>query len=164
MLPDVLKPNLNVVFCGTAAGARSARVSAYYAGIGNQFWEVLFRTGLTSHKFAPQEFPALPEYGLGLTDLAKTRSGADEVLSPSDFDIISFCTKIKQFSPKVVAFNGKTAAKVFFGCQSNYGGPIFDERLSGTAIFVLPSTSAAARKYWDDSYWCALSDFVRKLN
>jgi TDG/mug DNA glycosylase family protein len=164
VLPDVLKPNLNVVFCGTAAGATSARVGAYYAGIGNKFWEILFQTGLTSHKFAPHEYPALPQYGLGLTDLAKMRSGADEIISPSDFDILSFCTKINQFSPKVVAFNGKKAAEVFFGCRVNYGGPSFYERIIGTAIFVLPSTSAAARRYWDYSYWRDLSDFVRKLN
>jgi TDG/mug DNA glycosylase family protein len=38
VLPDVLKPGLKVVFCGTAVGNKSARASAYYAGRGNQFW------------------------------------------------------------------------------------------------------------------------------
>lgn len=31
ILPDVLKPGLKVVFCGTAAGNRSATNGAYYA-------------------------------------------------------------------------------------------------------------------------------------
>ena len=31
VLPDVLAPDLHVVFCGTAPGTRSARDGAYYA-------------------------------------------------------------------------------------------------------------------------------------
>jgi TDG/mug DNA glycosylase family protein len=37
VLPDVLEPGLRVVFCGTAVGAMSTQVGAYYAGCGNQF-------------------------------------------------------------------------------------------------------------------------------
>jgi hypothetical protein len=32
-LPDVLRPGLRAVFCGTSAGAESARVRAYYAAL-----------------------------------------------------------------------------------------------------------------------------------
>jgi G:T/U-mismatch repair DNA glycosylase len=39
ILPDVLQPDLKVVFCGTAAGTQSAQAGAYYAGRGNYFWE-----------------------------------------------------------------------------------------------------------------------------
>ena len=42
VLPDVLERGLKVVFCGTALGPTSAQVGAYYAGPGNQFWDVLF--------------------------------------------------------------------------------------------------------------------------
>lgn len=37
ILPDRLGPGLRVVFCGTAAGAVSARKGHYYAGPGNLF-------------------------------------------------------------------------------------------------------------------------------
>lgn len=37
VLPDLLRPGLRVVFCGTAAGAASALSGAYYAGRGNRF-------------------------------------------------------------------------------------------------------------------------------
>ncbi len=30
ILPDVLKPNLNIVLCGMAAGTRLANIEAYY--------------------------------------------------------------------------------------------------------------------------------------
>ncbi|GEO17500.1 hypothetical protein [Microvirga aerophila] len=36
-LPEVLLPNLKIVFCGTAAGNRSAASGAYYAQPGNRF-------------------------------------------------------------------------------------------------------------------------------
>jgi len=60
MLPDVLRPGLRVVFCGTAAGAKSAQVRAYYAGPGNQFWATLSRVGLTRRRLAPREYGDLP--------------------------------------------------------------------------------------------------------
>ncbi|HEU5143069.1 MAG TPA: uracil-DNA glycosylase family protein [Solirubrobacterales bacterium] len=47
VLPDLVRPGLRVVFCGTAAGTASARAGAYYAGPGNRFWETLRVTGLT---------------------------------------------------------------------------------------------------------------------
>jgi len=43
VLPDVLTPGLQVVFCGTAAGTASAKRGAYYAGPGNQFWPMRVR-------------------------------------------------------------------------------------------------------------------------
>lgn len=46
VLPDVLKPDLKIVFCGTAAGRESAARGAYYAGSGNSFWKTLHEVGL----------------------------------------------------------------------------------------------------------------------
>src|SRR5438105_2649456 len=45
ILTDVLREGLRVVFCGTAVGPTSARVGAYYARPGNQFWSVLYEIG-----------------------------------------------------------------------------------------------------------------------
>jgi TDG/mug DNA glycosylase family protein len=161
-LPDVLAPELKLIFCGTAAGPISAEVGAYYAGRGNRFWDILFRTGLVPRRLDPNEFHTLPNYGLGLTDLAKTSSGPDKDLPSLDFDIVGFCRKVREFSPKIIAFNGKAAASTFFGDAMDYGGPHHDERLGEIAIFVLPSTSAAARRYWNESRWMELADYVRK--
>lgn len=163
VLPDVLQPHLRVVFCGTAVGAVSAQRRAYYAGRGNQFWKVLFRIGLTPRRLEPYEFRMLPTYGIGLTDLVKTRSGSDnKAISPSDFDILGFCSRIKRFRPKVVAFNGKAAARAFSGYSVGYGGPKSDSRIGKTVIFVLPSTSAAASRFWEESHWKELADFVNR--
>ena len=81
ILPDVLGPGLRIVFCGSAAGAASARAGAYYAGPGNRFWPTLHRVGLTPHLLAPAAFRTVLDHGIGLTDLCKTESGADAGLS-----------------------------------------------------------------------------------
>ncbi|MPR05585.1 hypothetical protein FS320_00765 [Microvirga tunisiensis] len=40
-LPDVLLQSLKIVFCGLAAGNRSAASGAYYAQPGNRFWSAV---------------------------------------------------------------------------------------------------------------------------
>jgi len=157
VLPDVLEPGLRVVFCGTAVGATSARVRAYYAGPGNQFWRVLVKVGLTPRVLSPHEFWELPKCGIGLTDLAKQTSGSDADVSASEFDVDATREKIEMFAPKALAFNGKRAAEVFFSSAVEYGRQ--GQSTGGTAVFVLPSTSAAARGYWDESRWEELADF-----
>ena len=81
VLPDVLGPGLRIVFCGMAAGNRSAREGVYYAGPGNKFWPTLHRIGLTPYQLDPTEFRSVQRYGVGLTDICKTESGPDGSLS-----------------------------------------------------------------------------------
>jgi G:T/U-mismatch repair DNA glycosylase len=38
VLPDIRAPGLDVVFCGTAPGERSAERGHYFAGRGNRIW------------------------------------------------------------------------------------------------------------------------------
>ena len=75
ILPDVLRPYLDVVFCGTAAGTESAKRGAYYAGPGNRFWKTLFEIGLTPRVINPSAFRTAVDHGIGFTDLANTPRG-----------------------------------------------------------------------------------------
>jgi TDG/mug DNA glycosylase family protein len=157
-LPDVLCARLRVVFCGTAAGTRSAAVGAYYAGRGNQFWPTLHAIGLTPRQLSPNDFPTLVQFGIGLTDIAKCRAGADATLCSADFDVPGFRGKIERFAPRSVAFNGKMAAAVFFGCATGdlcYGRQ--STSLGETELWVLPSTSGGARGFWDIEHWRQLA-------
>ena len=159
VLPDVLAAGLHVVVCGTAAGSESARAGAYYAGPGNRFWPILARIELTPFQLAPSSYPTLPEYGIGLTDLAKQQSGEDAILRASDFDTLDLLTKIESFRPRAVAFNGKKAAQIALGRPVAYGRQ--PETFGGAAVFVLPSTSGAARRYWDETHWQDVARFAR---
>lgn len=159
VLPDVLAEGLAVVFCGTAAGARSAELKAYYAGRGNRFWGTLYQMGLTPRQLNPFEFQQVTVYGIGLTDLAPLRSGSDDILRPKDFDTAGLRAKIEQFAPRVLAFVGKRAAQEFLGRKNiPYGQQ--PETVGPTVIFVLPSTSGAARGYWDPAPWHGLAAYL----
>ena len=168
VLPDVLAPGLKLVICGSAAGTASARAGAYYAGPGNRFWWILARSGLTERQLEPREFALLPDFGIGLTDMAKRRSGADSTLGAGADDPAGLAAKIARWAPRALAFNGKRAGQVFLGRQVEYGrieSAASGHRTypcGGTALFVLPSTSGAARRYWDEAPWLELAAFVRK--
>ena len=161
VLPDVLGPGLRIVFCGSAAGAASARAGAYYAGPGNRFWPTLYDVGLTPRLLAPAEFRAVLRYGIGLTDICKTASGADSGLSAEADDAAALAAKIARFRPAVLAFNGKRAARVFLNAASIDFGEL-TQRIGETAIHVLPSTSGAARRWWDEAFWRRVAEAARK--
>ena len=161
VLPDVLGPGLRIVFCGSAAGAASARAGAYYAGPGNRFWPTLYDVGLTPRLLAPAEFRAVLQYGVGLTDLCKTESGADSGLSAKADDAAALSAKIARHRPAVLAFNGKRAARVFLDAAGiDYGEQ--PQRIGRTAIHVLPSTSGAARRWWDEAFWRRVAQAARE--
>jgi double-stranded uracil-DNA glycosylase len=158
VLPDILGSNLRVVFCGTAVGGTSARKGAYYADPGNEFWRVLARVGLTPRVLAPSEFLELLRYGIGLTDLAKFVSGSDMQVRDSEFNVEGFKRKIESADPNAIGFNGKRAAEAIFGRPVEYGR--HREQLGKVVAYVLPSTSGAARGYWDERYWHEMAQFL----
>lgn len=151
----MLVPGLRLVVCGTAPGTRSAADRAYYAHPHNEFWRVMHHGGVTPRRFAPQEYPELPRHGVGLTDICKHAFGADSDLARGDFDAEGLANRVGAVSPAILAFNGKLAAKRFFGrARVNYG--FQPEGIGATRIFVAPSTSKLARRYWDESLWMEL--------
>ena len=157
-LPDVLAPGLMVVFCGTAAGDRSAQRGCYYAGPGNRFWPTLVKIGLTPTRFRPEEFREVLNCGLGLTDVAKKVSGLDASLRSGDFDVKGFTERIAWAEPRIVAFNGKKAASIVLGRRTK-DVPIgrLTIRLGSSEVYVLPSTSGAASRYWTIEPWLELA-------
>ncbi|MEO9080476.1 MAG: mismatch-specific DNA-glycosylase [Rhodanobacter sp.] len=161
ILPDVLDCGLVLVFCGTAAGKRSAAEHAYYAHPGNLFWRALYQAGLTPSLFAPVEFPLLPRYGIGLTDLAKRHSGNDNEPPRDAFDIDALRAKVHRYQPRLLAFTSKNAARAVLGHAVHYG--LQGETVGVTQMFVLPSPSGQARGHWNVSLWLALGELYHSL-
>jgi TDG/mug DNA glycosylase family protein len=151
VLRDILEPGLRVVFCGTAAGTASAKARAYYAGPGNAFWPTLHAIGLTPVQLAPAEFARLPEYGIGLTDICKVLYGSDEEVGTVEFDVDGLQARVAAVEPATLAFNGKNAARGALERDVGYG--LQPERIGGAEVWVLPSTSGAARRFWNIEPW-----------
>ena len=160
VLPDVLIRDLAVVFCGSAVGAASAKRRAYYAGPGNAFWPTLAEVGLTPHRLKPEECESVTRHGLGLTDLAKTVSGQDSILRKAHFDIEGLRAKMHEYRPRILAFTSKRAGREFVGHPVDYGR--LSDTISDTILFVLPSPSGAARRYWSEEPWLELARLMRR--
>jgi double-stranded uracil-DNA glycosylase len=159
VLPDLLVPGLRVVFCGTAPGTASARAGAYYAGPGNRFWATLHEVGLTPTRLAPAEYPRLRDFAIGLTDVSKTASGSDAEVAGRGFDRRRLTAAIAAVAPGHLAFNGKNAARAALGRPVVYGPQ--PETIGGAGVWVLPSTSGAARGFWDIGPWLELAASAR---
>ena len=162
IVPDLLREGLDLVLCGTAPSLASKQALAYYAHPGNIFWKTLYDVGLTPRLVAPRDYASLLEWNIGLTDMNKTEWGADSELSRAAFDVPAFTEKMRRWSPRVIAFTSKTAAGSFFGRKALHYG-LQPETLSGSVLFVAPSTSGRARSYFEIEHWRALADLVRGL-
>ena len=162
LVPDLLAPDLKLVFCGTAPSKASAVAKAYYAKPGNKFWPTLHTVGITPTRFAAQDYPSLLTLGVGLTDLCKVHSGVDAELPKDAFDTAAFARKLKKYRPKVVAFTSKNAAKNYFGQAVDYGWQTQTQSqirdAASTRFFVLPSPSGLATRFFNVEIWRELAN------
>ncbi|PZQ99614.1 MAG: mismatch-specific DNA-glycosylase [Cereibacter sphaeroides] len=161
MLPDLLAPGLDVIFCGTAAGKRSAERGHYYAGPGNRFWPTLAEIGLTGRLFTPEEDHLLPGLGLGFTDLAKDVAGTDSQIPASAYTPKRLADVVAQWRPRAVAFTSLTAARIALGARHDPGRTQHGA-LPGTVIWVLPSPSGLARGHFRIEPWRDLALWRRQ--
>ncbi len=155
LVPDLLAPNLRLVFCGTAPSNASAAAKAYYAKPGNKFWPTLHQVGITPRRFTPNEYPQLLALGIGLTDLCKVHSGVDAELPDDAFDLAEFRHKLAKFQPAMVAFTSKNAAQPALARAVNYG--LQEDVWGNTRFFVLPSPSGLATRFFNIEVWQALA-------
>ena len=162
VLPDVLAPGLRVVFCGTAPGNVSAAARAYYAHPQNRFWRTLYEAGLTPRRLAPSEYPLVPSFGIGLTDIAKFSSGMDRELPAGALGrdpCAALRVKIEAYAPRALAFTSLTGGRRFLGRAAATFGEQPD-RVGATAIWLLPSPSPTANWNWDFGPWLTLAKAV----
>ena len=153
-LPDLLRPGLRLMVCGTAAGRASA---ARYAEHGNRFWHVLHKVGLTATELQPGDYTLLLEARIGLTDLAEYVAGEDAALPSNALYTAELRDVVEAIKPRALVFNGKTTASLFYrgGTRRlSYGRQ--SERIGETAVYVLPST-AATNAFWSIEPWRELA-------
>src|SRR5712692_3393548 len=128
-LPDHLRKGMKLVIVGCNPSESSVRVGHYYAGRGNEFWPMLYKSGVVPEPFDYHDDKRVIEFGVGLTDLVKRPTkGIEE-------------QKREEFAPHVVAFNGKLTYEQFAQRKCKFG--MQKELLYGARVYVLPSTSGA---------------------
>jgi TDG/mug DNA glycosylase family protein len=140
-VPDVLAPDLRVVFVGINPGRVSAAAQAHFANPRNDFWRLLHAARFTSRLYEPREqFEVLRE-GIGITNAAYRTTPGSGDLRRRDFDGARLERLARELRPRWLGFVGKEAYRGAFGERPELG--LRERRIGETRLFVLPSTSPA---------------------
>ena len=154
VLPDVLAPDLRVVFCGINPGRVSAAAGAHFANPRNDFWRLLYAARFTPRVLAPTEQFELLRFGCGVTNAAlRTTRGSGDLRRADFADAADRLERLaRELRPAWIGFVGKEAYRGAFGERPQLG--VQPRRLEGTRLFVLPSTSPAnAAVPWAEREW-----------
>ena len=155
-IPDHLDYNLKILFVGYNPGERSAITSYHYAGKNNQFYKLLYDSGLTPRLYLPEEDSSLLELGYGLTNIVSRPSKSSSDLSVKEMNEggLILREKIIKYKPKIVAFLGKAVYRSFVGIKPskpvNYGLCNRDESLEDPYLFLAPNPSGRSTIPYDD--------------
>jgi TDG/mug DNA glycosylase family protein len=147
-VPDLIAPNLRVLFAGINPGLYTAAIGHHFGRPGNRFWPTLYAAGFTPRVLSPFEERELLPLGYGITNVAPRASAAAEELS---FDEIraggkKLVAKVKRCKPQVLAVLGVGAYRIAFDRSKAKVGPQ-DETIGDTRIWILPNPSGLNAHY-----------------
>ena len=147
-LPDVIAPNLRVLFCGINPGLYTAAVGHHFARPGNRFWPALHRSGFTERLLPPFEERELLASGLGISNVVPHATASAAELTNEDFikGGRALTRKIKRYKPRVVAILGVGAYRQAFAKPKATVGEQ-DERIHAARVWVLPNPSGLNANY-----------------
>src|ERR1700729_2789130 len=141
-LPDYLRRGMKMILVGANPADRSARVGHYYAGRGNQFWPIMYESGVIPEPLSYEDDRRILEFGMGMTDLVKRPTRTPEEIERKEFaeGRVLLAQKLEEMRPRGVAFNAKMIYDKFTGRSSDNLG-LQKEKLYGASVFVLPTTA-----------------------
>lgn len=141
-IPDVIAPDLDVLFCGINPGLWSAWSGHHFARPGNRFWPALHRGGFTPRQLRPAEQEQLLGYRLGVTNVVERGSARADELTPAELRAggEALVAKVAHWRPRWLAVLGIGAYRTAFDEKRAVIGR--QERPLGAAlVWVLPNPS-----------------------
>ena len=147
-VPDLIAPNLTVLFCGINPGLYTAAIGHHFGRPGNRFWPALHASGFTPRLFDPSEEEGLLPLGYGITNVvARATASADEL---TEREIVrggrTLREKVLRFSPRFLALLGVGVYRVAFD-RPKAGVGLQDETIGETRLWLLPSPSGLNAHY-----------------
>jgi TDG/mug DNA glycosylase family protein len=147
-LPDLLGPEVGLLFVGINPGLWTAAVQAHFSRRGNRFYPALYQAGITDYLidasagFAESDREYLLSRGIGITNLvARATARADEL---SAAELVAggreLEERIARSRAKVVAVLGITAYRQAFARPRAITGKQ-PEELGGAQLWVVPNPS-----------------------
>jgi TDG/mug DNA glycosylase family protein len=159
-IPDVVGPNLDVLFCGINPSLWSGATGHHFARPGNRFWPTLQLAGFTSRRLRPDETDQLLAQGLGVTNLVNRATATAAELTREE--LRAGATRLRatarRYRPRSVAVVGIDAYRKAFDAPTATPGRQPD-RLEGALLWVLPNPSGLNAHYQLD----ALASAFREL-
>jgi TDG/mug DNA glycosylase family protein len=147
-VPDILAPDLAVVFCGINPGATAAASGHNFSSHSNRFWRAIHLAGFTPELLPAQEEERLPGYGCGLTAVVArpTRGAADLTRAELAAAVGPFRAKMERCAPRTIAFLGKPAYAAIVA-RSDLAWGLQAEPFAGAAVWLLPNPSGLNRAF-----------------
>ncbi len=147
-VPDIIAPNLHILFCGINPSLYSAAVGHHFARPGNRFWRSLYAAGFTERLLAPFEDRALVQFGYGLTNIVDRSSARADELDAEELVIgqRQLSAKVQHYRPQCLAVLGIGAYRTAFNRPKAVMGRQ-DESLDGAIVWVLPNPSGLNAHY-----------------
>lgn len=160
-VPDVIAPDLRVLFCGINPGLYTAAIGHHFGRPGNRFWPALHAAGFTSRLLSPYDERELLTAGLGITNVVNRASAAADELSPAELvaGAKNLEAKVRKYRPRVLAILGVGAYRVGFKRPKAVVGPQL-EKIGQTQLWVLPNPSGLNAHYQAAD----IAQVFRKLN
>ncbi|HVF39782.1 MAG TPA: G/U mismatch-specific DNA glycosylase [Gemmatimonadaceae bacterium] len=141
-IPDLIAPNLKILFCGINPGLYSGATGLHFARPGNRFWPALFGAGFTGRLLSPFEESELLAVGYGITALVRRTTATAAELSDEEYRAgrRELVRKVRKYSPRWVAVLGLGAYRVGFDKPRATVGRQ-DEMIGSAKLWVLPNPS-----------------------
>ncbi len=159
-LPDLLRKNLDVVFCGINPALSAAQAGHHFSSRSNRFWRVLHLAGFTPRLIQSGNDHTILQYGCGLTAAVERPTVKASELTSHEFHegAADLERKLRRYRPRFLAFLGKPAfAAIFRQRRVDWGQQAI--RFGGADVWVLPNPSGLNRAFSLDS----LVSFYREL-
>ena len=147
-VPDVIGPNLRVLFVGINPGLYSGAVGHHFARPGNRFWKALHGAGFTDRVLSSFEEHELLAVGVGITNLVDRATAMAHELEPEELRraVGHLAGKVEKFRPSFVAFLGLTSYRTAFGRAGATVG-LQEESFEGARVWLLPNPSGLNAHY-----------------
>ncbi|MDN6858979.1 G/U mismatch-specific DNA glycosylase [Pseudomonas sp. CAN2814] len=148
ILPDLLAPGLDVVFCGLNPGLGSAQRRQHFVNPSNRFWRVLHLAGFSAELLDAEHDARLLDYGCGLTTAVARPTVSAQSISAQEYRLAaqSLEQRIAHYAPRCLAFLGKAAYSAISGQgQLDWGEQA--AHLGGARVWLLPNPSGLNRAF-----------------
>ena len=134
---------LRVLFVGINPGVRSALTGHHFAGPSNNFWRLLYDSGLVPERVTHLDDDRLPRWGYGITNLVArpTPGVADLTRTELQAGRAALERKVRRHKPKLVAVVGITVFRALFPLTKRIAPGPSGQQIGDVPIWVLPNPS-----------------------